>query len=470
LSRIFQPDDIARTLESVWSPRAPGVISGFSHDTRTLKAGDCFLAFRTEKADGHDFLKAALAKSAAAAIVEKVNPDIPLPQLPVRSVPAALAALASHHRKGLTLPVVGITGSYGKTSTKELLAHLLGREATFASPGNWNNRLGLPLSVLQIDPDHHRQAVLEAGINEPGEMKELGRVAAADHTVLTGIGPVHLEKLGSLEGIAREKAWLARTSRPGTPFYLHCSALRFEPVAGVDRPRRILIFDTDRRLSETRPKDSCFYCQTKQLDESPSGRIGLSLSESPEPGGALHFELPPMSRGMVENTALALLVAREMGVAGDSLAERLLHWQPADQRGQIFEAGKRIFWNDSYNANPHALLDSARSFVRRFPRFRRLWIIGGMEELGEEEESWHESTGRSLPLSAGDQVFLIGQGAEAYARGMRRGDDCPTTIEIDPDEGAVKSALDTFEGAVFLKGSRRYQLEKFLPEEVNDAD
>ena len=202
---IFDPDTLAKWTSGDWKSSPKGSMTGFGIDSRKLKSGDIFVAINADR-DGHDYLPDAEQNGAVAGLVNKVRLDITLPQLLVKDSFKAFHDIASSHRQKFNGTVVGITGSCGKTSTKDALAILLGENETLYTEGNFNNHLGVPLTLLRIDYENHRKCVVEAGINGIGEMKILSRMISPDIVIVTLIAPSHLEGLINLDTIASEKA------------------------------------------------------------------------------------------------------------------------------------------------------------------------------------------------------------------------------------------------------------------------
>src|SRR4051812_45501053 len=212
----FDPNTLAAWTGGRWTHLPSADVTGFHFDTRALRTGEIFVAIRTEKRDGHDFLADAQKAGASAALVAKPNAALSLPQLVVPDPRAAFQAIAREHRRAFLGKVIGISGSAGKTSTKDLLALLLGGEAcgVAATEGNLNNLLGVPLTLTRLDSSRHRFAVVEAGISVPGEMKTLADMIEPDVALIPLVAPAHTQELGGIEGVAREKALLPAAVRP----------------------------------------------------------------------------------------------------------------------------------------------------------------------------------------------------------------------------------------------------------------
>ncbi len=224
---LYDPAELAAWTGGQWHGPLPGPALGPPvADTRRLRPGEIFVALKTAKRDGHDYLETARAAGAGAGLVAQVNKEVELPQLLVADPARAWRDVAAAQRKNFPGPIIGITGSAGKTSTKELLRLLLA-PGVHATQANENNLLGVPLTLGGLDPVAHRFGIVEAGISERGEMAELARMIQPDIAIITLISPAHLEKLGSIEGVAHEKARLAQSVRPGGWVVMPASCLEY---------------------------------------------------------------------------------------------------------------------------------------------------------------------------------------------------------------------------------------------------
>lgn len=449
----FDACTLARWTAGRWTVKPPAPVTGFAIDSRQLRAGDAFVALRTDRRDGHDFLSAAAEQGAVAALVARPVPESTLPQLVVADPLRAFQAVAREHRLAFRGRVIGITGSAGKTSTKHLLALLLGPEA-LATEGNLNNHLGVPLTLTRLDPAKHRFAVIEAGISEPGEMAVLAGMIEPDVAIVTLVAAAHTQELGGLDGVAREKAVLA-------------AAVRNDGVAFF--PRSVAEHEVFQRLQAR--------AQVVDRVDATSGATG---------GGALRFgvahdqertyleirirdeaplvlTLPRVSDGMAQNAVLAVAVARWLGIAPEHLQERLARWTPPALRGEIRRTDGQLLYLDCYNANPASMRDALIAFdgiaARDQPRF---YVIGGMEELGADSARHHRELGRSLRIQPQDHVCVIGSDAEAVREGALEAGAKPEQVEICAVLAPMVERLAQFRGAVFVKGSRKYRLEEIL--------
>ena len=461
MAYLHQPETFSRHLAGEWQGVPPAYATGFSIDTRTLREGEIFVALRTSQRDGHEFLAAARSAGAAGALVAMANPQVDLPQFVTADPAKAMAELALAHRRSFAAPVVAVTGSCGKTSTKDLLARLLGGADVHRTEANLNNQLGVPLTLLTLDPNHHRFAVVEAGINQVGEMDFLTRTIEPDVAVVTHVGPAHLAGLGSLAGVAREKACLLNGLRPSSFAVFPASCLAHAPFREVTVP--VLVVAEEGRQVQFMPTQAELVTYSRESGETGnSDTLRLRVPGYSE----VELALPPISAGMCSNLALAVTVALRLGVEPEVLPTRLQGWQPARMRGEIRRHDGRDFYVDCYNANPASMIDTLAAFDRRYPYGGRLLVLGSMWELGEEAETWHRRVGERIPLRDGDALVLIGPHALAYADGVIGAGGNPELCLCLKDTQDARETVEQFRGPTLLKGSRVHGLEVLLPEDA----
>lgn len=454
----FDHATLAAVTGGRWTAAPAGGIVGFTQDTRTLAPGQVFVALVTGQRDGHDFLADARTRGAAAALVARVVPGVDLPQLVVADPLTAFQAIATAHRAAFPGPVIGVTGSAGKTSTKDLVALLLGGEpAVLRTAGNLNNFLGVPLTLTRLDPAVHRAAVVEAGINMPGEMAGLAQMISPDHAIVTLVGPAHLEQLGSLAGVAAEKATLPALVRRGGLQVFPVSCWAYEEFQLLANP--LVLVPANEGMVKVAGRTVSF-----NVFHRPE-RTEVTLD------GRRTFLLRRVSGGMAQNAALALTLASELGVDDATLQTRLAGWQPSKWRGELVRVGEAEVYCDFYNANPASMADAIAAFYSLVRAdLPRLYVLGCMEELGAGAADYHRQLGRSLLLRPGDHVFVLGTQATAVREGLLENGNDPAQIAVVDDVAPVRAHLAGFRGAVFLKASRRYQLEKVLnPENTPHA-
>ena len=458
----FNPVEVASWSGGRWQgAKMPEWITGFCFDARTIKPGECFVALSCGARDGHEFVGQALNKGAGSLLLERPQ-EVTLPQLIVDDSLTAMGSIASGLRRQFTGTVIGITGSCGKTSTKEMLRMLLGEAHTHATPGNWNNRIGVPMTLFGLDENEHEFAVVEAGINQPGEMAALGAIIQADLTIITNIGPAHLELLGSLENIAAEKSHLPAYSRAEAPVILPHSAFKY-PAFSKYADRATVLAAEDEAI-DIKPRKVVRY--SLEVPGLVSSKLSLLDGATVQ-----DFEVASPSRGICTNAALAIIAARYCGVSDVEIGKRLQTWAPASKRGRIEKRGEQTFYVDCYNANPASMNDALAAFCQSMPpNESRCYIIGTMNELGEDSAEMHREIGRTIELRKRDQVFFVGPEAltQVYVEGLLETGVSATQMESVNDAKRIESVVADFVGNVFLKGSRSHQLEKILPEEIEN--
>lgn len=460
----LDPDEAATIAQGRWATGLPSApLTSFAFDTRRLQPGETFVALRSERADGHDFLHKAFDYRANAALVERPNPDIELPQLVVRDSLEALHALAGNWRERFKAPVIGITGSYGKTTVKEMLGIVMGTQ-WFHTRGNYNNHIGVPLSLLELDPRRHAGAILEAGINDVNEMPLLAGMIQPDMAIITAVGPAHLERLGDIEGVAREKAVLAHAVRPGGSVFIPASLLQHEPFRTI--PEAIQVFalsgpgETTDPAWEQLPNVTIYQYKWTELKHSR----GAGTLETVEPVSPGSFSFKAGSQGMVSNLALVVHVALHLGVPQSTLQACLDAWRPFRQRGEVIRNRETWFYVDCYNANPGSMIDSAQRFAKLFPRMPHIYVLGSMKEMGTASAEWHRRTGEQILLKEGSTVYLVGEEAAPMAESLHQRGFATDKVHLVKDTGELAERIKSFRGAVFLKGSRSLGLEKLVPE------
>lgn len=467
------PEQIAKWTGGSWLNEPSVQLNGFCFDARQIQPGQCFVALSGGARDGHDFIEQAAKGGAIAAIVETAKP-IALPQLQVTDSLVALGAIGAAMRAQFKHPVVGITGSCGKTSTKEMLRLLLGEKRTHATAGNWNNRIGVPMTLFGLDSAEQDFAVIEAGINQSGEMAELGQMIHSDLSILTNIGPAHLELLGTLENIAAEKSLLATHAAEDAPIILPAEALRYTAYAALAK-RAIALLPEGEATPSLPAREIVRYSIVAQasLPVNPSleTRAGMpTLLQSQEVFiDNQSYRIASPSRGIATNAALAIVAARQLGITEDVIRERIEAWRPAGSRGRIETQGAQTFYIDCYNANPASMADALEAFVQSTPQaVARLYILGGMNELGTSAPAQHESIGQKLQLRSQDRAIFVGSGqlTQAYQAGALAAGASAAQLIIAENIEKIKSTVAPFEGAIFLKGSRSYQLEQLLPKDI----
>ena len=449
----FEPAQLATWTSGRWNRDPGSALTGFGIDTRTLSAGQVFVALRTEQRDGHDFLQQAAEAGAGAALVDEARPECDLPQLVVADPLRAFQQIALKHRQNFLGKVIGITGSAGKTSTKNLLAGMLG-DRTLSTQGNLNNHLGVPLTLTRLDPAEHDFAVIEAGISAPGEMAVLAAMIDPDAAIVTLVDHAHTEGLGDLEGVAREKAFLPAAVKEQGDRVLPVKVAEL-PAFQVLPATRVVVSPSEV-LSRPVGENEVSFLATAQTGSTLLSVVtGSSVPET--------YKMSRVSEGMAQNAVLAITMARRLGIPSEQVQSGLTAWTPPALRGEVRQEGNRLIYLDCYNANPASMQDALKAFAEYTQDLpARLFVLGGMEELGAESALKHMELGEQLELRVDDAVFVVGTHATAVRAGALSRGACELQVKVHPDTSALSDLVAAWEGPVFIKGSRRYRLETLI--------
>src|SRR5271157_6119 len=429
------------------------VVSGYSIDSRTVAAGELFFAVRGERHDGHDFVTAALERGAVAAVVSRARaatlPDavLAVPLLIAEDPLTALQVLAAHVRRQWGRHLVAVTGSAGKTTTKEAAAAALGAKFhVLKSRGNLNNSFGLPLELLRLEPEHE-YAVVEMGMNHAGELAALARMASPDWGVVTNVGTAHIANFADGQaGIAHAKLELVDALPANGVAFLN-SDDPYVSQFGRDFPGRVVYFGAGP-------------CADPQFLEVTENLAGLHLKFR---AGERECELTLRLLGAhnASNALAGLAVALEAGVGLDEAVAALASLTAGDKRGQVMEIGGATLLNDSYNSNPEALRSMIRTLAAR-PAHRRILVAGEMLELGEQGPALHAACGRAAAEAGLDLVVGVGGNAEHLAAAACTGGVASLFL---PDAEAagrwLGQNLQPGDG-VLVKGSRGVHLERAI--------
>lgn len=429
------------------------VARGYSIDSRTVAAGELFFAVRGERHDGHDFVAAGLSRGAVAAVVSRARvatlPDAALaaPLLITEDPLVALQALAAHVRRQWGKRVVAVTGSAGKTTTKEAIAAALGTKfSVLKSQGNLNNGFGLPLQLLRLEPEHEF-AVIEMGMNHPGEIAALALIATPDWGVVTNVGTAHVENFADGQaGIARAKLELVDALPTNGVVFLNCDD-PYVSQFGRDFHGRAVYFGAGP-------------CADPQLLEVTEDLAGLHVRyRAGEREGTFTLNLLGAHNAM--NALAGLAVALEAGVELDPAVAALQTLTAGDKRGELLEVKGATILNDCYNSNPEALRSMIRTLAAR-PAKRRILVAGEMLEQGEQGPALHAACGRAAAEAGLDLVVGVGGNAEQLAAAACIGGVAALFL---PDADAAGRWLkqNLRKGDVVLvKGSRGVHLERTI--------
>ena len=439
--------DITRIFGFALDPEKDAPATGVSTDSRTIRNGMVFFALKGPRFDGRRFVAAAFEKGAIGAVVEAggSGEDAPSGQavlIPVPDPLKALQDLASVYRKLFSFPVIAVTGTNGKTTTKDMIAAVLQtRFRTAKTEGNLNNGIGVPLSVCAWDKSRE-MAVLEMGTNHFGEIRRLCEIARPTHGVLTNIGRAHLEFLGDLDGVAREKSELLRSLAEGGTAFLNGDDPRLAPMKSL-APRAVVYgfgdgCDTTGRIVKTEP-------------------AGATLLEIE----GRRFRIPVPGTYNASNALAAVAVGKEFGVPWDFMREALERFSPPDHRTRLIAAAGVRLLDDSYNANPSSV-EQAVLMLKSMPSLkRRAVVLGDMLELGERSEEEHRRIGALVADVRPNAFFCTGEAMAAAAdearnHGMRNVFHFASKPELS---AALKGWVREGDG-VLVKGSRGAAMEE----------
>jgi UDP-N-acetylmuramoyl-tripeptide--D-alanyl-D-alanine ligase len=444
-SALAQPqfwtlDRVAEALGA--GPRGATALTRVSTDTRNIAPGDLFVALKGESFDAHDFLADAVKKGASALVVHRAQ-DATTLGVPVFEVPdtlVALGQLARFRRRAWGRPVVGVVGTNGKTSTKELLrAALGGTRRVHATVGNYNNLVGVPLTLFAI-PDDAEMAVIEMGTNQPGEVAALRAIVEPDIVVVTSIAEEHLEGLGDLAGVLREEVSAAE----GTALVVTPAS---QPeVAAAARPKA-------KRTLSAGLDDGDVHPTKWGVERDGQGWLELD---------GVKVRVPLRGVHNLRNAMLALAVARESGVPIEDAA-RGIRVMPAPPMRVHFEScGTATIINDAYNSNPGSARVALELLEHAGAGRQRVAVLGTMLELGEHADGLHDDVARAALASPIELV--VGVGAFAAALQRVAPGDARTVGGADP-EGAFAAARSRLaaDAVILLKGSRGVRLERLIP-------
>ena len=441
---------IAEFISAVEEFPREEIAQGYSIDSRTIGPGQLFFAVKGERLDGHDYVVAALEKKAAAAVVEKKELHR-YPQknrlLVVDDTLAALQGLATAVRKVWAKPLVGVTGSAGKTTTKEAVAHVLNAQfRVLKSEGNFNNHFGLPLMLLKLEPEHD-VAVIEMGMSHAGEIRALARIAQPEVGVVTNVAPVHLEFFDSLAGIARAKYELIESLPPNGTAVLNADD-EYVSQFGHDFKGRVITYGM-RSSADMRAEN------VRTLGAEGS-EFDVVMADGRE-----HARLPLVGEHNVLNALAAVAVGVARGLKPSDAVGALASLAPPDKRGQVLQLGNIMVINDCYNSNPKAL-GAMVDALAAMKAGRRIVVAGEMLELGPAGEEMHRAAGRHIAQKKIDVLLGVRGLAQAMVEGAR-GAGATAEFVTTPEEAGEWLARETRAGDVaLLKASRGVKLEKAL--------
>ncbi|PIQ97087.1 MAG: hypothetical protein COV67_06085 [Nitrospinae bacterium CG11_big_fil_rev_8_21_14_0_20_56_8] len=389
---------------------------GVSIDSRTVREGNLFFCIRGERFDGHDFISEVIRKSAAGIVLSQqgeVPASLTGPSgsespfvIRVEDTLRALQELARHHREKFPIRIIGITGTNGKSTTKEMVASVAEMKfETLRNRGNLNNHIGLPLTLMELGP-HHQVAALEMGMSAAGEIRRLAEIARPDIGIITNISEAHLEELRTLKNVQKAKGELFEAlPQNGTAIINADDPLVLELARSL-RARTQITFGIDNRAdvraSEIRPRD----------DEGFDFTVNLFDRKIP-------VFLPFPGRCNIYNALAALATGHSLGIDPDAMQTGLGQCRLLSQRNEMIEHGGITWINDSYNANPRSMREALDTLVRRKTPGKKIFALGEMRELADRSQSAHRELGRDIAAEPVDFLVTVGPLAALAAQGAR---------------------------------------------------
>lgn len=375
-------------------------ITSVERDSRQIKNGSLFLAIKGERVDGHDYINKCYESGAVCAICEKAPENPTKPYILVDSTLNAVKKIAKTYREKFDIPVVGVSGSVGKTSTKEMLYAVLSQKyKTHKTQGNLNNELGVPLTLLAMEDDTEA-AIIEMGISDFGEMTKLAEMDQPTICVLTVIGCCHLENLVDRDGVLKAKTEMFNHARENAEFILNGDDDKLYSVAEVNGKKPIYFGFAS---------DNDYYAQ--DIENNGEGGINCSLCFE---NNKLDVKIPAIGNYMVSNALAAVAVGKLLGLSHEQLINGVASYKTVGSRANVINTGRIRIIDDCYNANPtsvKASLDTLTNFTGR-----KVAILGDMKELGENELKLHTETGKYAKTKA-DIVLAVGPLAQSLSKG-----------------------------------------------------
>ena len=388
-------------------------ITGAVIDSRQVEPGYLYIPIRGERVDGHRFISDVFAKGALAVLSEETLENPAGPYIQVASSEQALKDIAEFYRSTLGIKIVGITGSVGKTSTKEMISAVLSQKYNvLKTEGNFNNEIGLPLTILRIRREHE-VAVVEMGISEFGEMHRIAKVAKPDICVMTNIGQCHLENLIDRDGVLRAKSEIFDFLKPDGHIVLNGNDDKLITVQEVKGVKPVFYYVED----STAQKADLQYEVTADAIEN-KGLRGLDANlHFPEEVCQIHEPIPGVHN--VYNACAAACVGRIMGLTNEEICEGIAHAKTIAGRTNLITLGDVLVIDDCYNANPISMKASLDVLAQA--EGRRIAVLGDMGELGENEREMHYDVGKYAANTGVDILFCCGTLSEELAKGAQRG-------------------------------------------------
>lgn len=418
-------------------------VSTIVTDSRKIVSGACFAAIKGERSDGHAYIEQCFENGAVCAICEKEPENPSKPCIVVDSTLDALKRAAEYYRSLFNIPIVGITGSVGKTSTKEMIASVLSSKFNVhKTQGNFNNELGVPITLFGMN-ESHTAAVIEMGISDFGEMTRLAKMVRPTHCVITNIGNCHLENLGDRDGVLRAKTEV------------------FDLLEG--EKRIFLNGDDDKLITQKNRKDiSPVYFGLADTNEyyaediKNNGADGISCTLV-HGGRRIDVRINAIGTYMVSNALAAFAVGESLGLSDDEIARGVAGYKTVGSRDNLIKTDKIVIIDDCYNANPNSVMGAIDTLMNFSGR--RVCILGDMKELGENESELHRRVGEYAREKGVELLISVGELAEGISEGF--GGGAIHYGGVDDILSELKNVIKEGD-SVLVKASRAMRLERIV--------
>lgn len=416
-------------------------ITSVERDSRQVKDGSLFLAIRGERVDGHDYIEKCFASGAVCAVCEKTPVNATKPYILVDSTLEAVKKIAKAYRQKFDIPVVGVSGSVGKTSTKEMLYAVLSQKyKTHKTQGNLNNELGVPLTLLSM-PEDTQAAVIEMGISDFGEMTRLSEMVQPTICVLTIIGCCHLENLGDRDGVLKAKTEMFKNAAENAEYILNGDDDKLYSVTEVNGKTPIYFGFAS---------DNDYYAE--DIENNGEGGISCTLCFDDT---RLNVTIPAIGSYMVSNALAAVAAGRLLGLSDEQLINGVESYKTVGSRANVINTGKIRIIDDCYNANPTSVKASLDTLVNFSGR--KVAILGDMKELGADEFKLHLETGKYAKDKGVDLVIAAGPLAKELAKGA----DGEWFESVEQVKSAIPALINEGD-TVLVKASHSMHFEEIV--------
>lgn len=449
--RKFTTEEIAAATGGIASGHAE--VTSVVIDNREAVPGSLFIAIRGERLDGHQFIEKAVEAGASAVMCSK-DVSCGVPTIKVKDTTQGFLDLAGSYRNEFDIPVVGLTGSVGKTTTKEMIWCVLNAKyCAHKTYFNWNNEIGLPKVLLGLEPEH-TAAVIEMGMNHKGEISRLTRIARPTMAVITNIGVSHIENLGSRDGILAAKLEILEGMEPGSTLILNADNDKLSTVERDDFAIKHFAVHHD---ADVRAENIHYLDDSTEFD---------AVTEN----GRTRVVIPTTGEHNVYDALAAFTVGLELGIAPESCSEALKNYAPAGMREKIEDAGGVTLIEDCYNASPDSMKALAETLtLKGAPGKRKIAVIADMLELGDYSEEAHRRAGKYMADAKVDMLMTYGPMSK-YAAEEARANGLVRVFDFDDKEDLTRQLIGMIKpgDVVAFKGSRGMKLEEVI-EKVQEA-